>query len=403
MMARGLCAMVRMPKVALLVETSRGYGRDLLRGVMRYSRLHGPWGFYLTPGDFVQALPRMRSWGGTGIIARVETPAVARAILASGLPTIALGLSDEQLRPASPLSRLSEVVSDSQGAGRMAAEHLLERGFRHYAYVGAADRVWSGRRQESFCGRIREAGFEPRVYRLPPSRRAQAWEREQPMLADWLGALPRPVGVMACNDDRGRQVLVACRDAGLRVPEEVAVVGVDNDELLCELADPPLSSVALNAEAGGYRAAALLDRMMRGAKSKPKRLLVEPLHVVARRSTEIIALDDAEVAAAVHFIQDHASEPIGVPDIVKEVMISRRALELRFRRVIGRTLHAEIRRVRLERAGRLLVETNMPIAQVAKASGFSRASYLAQEFCRAFGATPARYRRRVLGESSGEH
>jgi LacI family transcriptional regulator len=389
-----------MPKVALLVETSRGYGRGLLRGVMRYARLHGPWGFYVTPGDFVQAMPRMRSWGGTGIIARIETPAVARAILASGLPTIALGLSDEQLRPDSPLSRLSEVVSDSRGAGRMAAEHLIERGFRHYAYVGAAGRVWSGRRQEGFAARVREAGFEPRVYGVHRSRRAASWEREQPVLVGWLAALPRPVGVMACDDDRGREVLEACRDAGLRVPEEVAVVGVDDDELLCELADPPLSSVALNAEAGGYRAAALLDRMMRGQPCGPRRLLVEPTHVVARRSTDIVALDDPEVAAAVHFIQDHATEPIGVSDVVDAVMISRRALELRFRRVIGRTLHAEIHRVRLERAGRLLVETDLPVARVAEAAGFGRASYLAQAFRQAFGATPARYRRRMRGGAS---
>ncbi len=392
--------MLRIPKVALLVETSRGYGRNLLRGVVRYSRLHGPWGFYLTPGDFVQALPRMRSWGGTGIIARIQTPEVARAILASGLPTIALGLSDEQLRPGNPLSRLSEVVSDSRGAGRMAAEHLLERGFRHYAYVGAAGRVWSGRRQESFCSRIREASLEPRVYRLPRSRHAAAWEHEQPALADWLLALPRPVGVMACNDDRGREVLEACRVAGIRVPEEVAVVGVDNDELLCELADPPLSSVALNAEAGGYRAAALLDRMMRGQSRKPQRLLVEPMHVVARRSTDIVALDDPEVAAAVHFIQDHATEPIAVSDIVAAVMISRRALELRFQKAIGRSLHAEIRRVRLERATRLLVETDLPITRVAEASGFGQASYLSQVFCQSFGSTPARYRRRMRGGTS---
>ncbi len=392
--------MLRKPKVALLVETSRGYGRAFLRGVMNYARLHGPWGFYVTPGDFVQALPRMRSWGGTGIIARVETPEVARAILASRLPTIALGLSDEQLRPGNPLARLSEVVSDSRGAGRMAAEHLLERGFRHYAYVGAPDRVWSGRRQESFCERVRERGFEPRVYSAPRTRCAAAWECEQPALARWLAKLPRPVGVMACNDDRGREVLEACRDAGLRVPEEIAVVGVDNDELLCELADPPLSSVALNAQAGGYRAAALLDQMMRGQIRTAQRLVVEALHVVTRRSTAIIALDDPEVAAALHFIQDHANEPIAVSDIVEEVMISRRALEMRFRKATSRTILAEIQRVRLERASRLLVETEHPISQVAEASGFGRASYLAQAFREAFGATPARYRRRMRGETT---
>ncbi|WP_337174092.1 XylR family transcriptional regulator [Paludisphaera sp.] len=396
MMAVGGVAAMSTPRIALLIETSRGYGRQLLRGIVRYARLHGPWGFYVTPGDFLQAVPRMRSWGGTGIIARVETPAVARAVLASGVPTIVLGLSDEQLRPESPLSRLDEVVSDSHAAGRMAADHLLERGFRHYAYVGSRGRVWSGRRQEGFTSRLREARFEPHVYVQPRARRVAAdWEREQPALAGWLEGLPRPVGVMACNDERGREVLVACLHAGLRVPEEVAVVGVDDDELLCELADPPLSSVVLNAEAGGYRAAALLDRMMRGERPEPRRILVEPLHVRARRSTEIVALDDPEVAAALHFIHDRGTEAIGVPDVVAAVMISRRALEQRFRAATGRTVHDEIRRVRLERACRLLIETNLPVASVADASGFGRVSYLAQSFRQAFGVTPARYRRRM--------
>ena len=155
------------PKVALLIETSRGYGRALLRGIVRYSRLNGPWGFYVTPGDFEQVLPRMRSWGGTGIIARIETPEVARAILASGLPTIALDLSEDQLRLDHRLARLSEVASDSHGAARMAAEHLLERGLRHYAFVGVRGRVWSDRREEGFCARVREAGHEPHVYKPP--------------------------------------------------------------------------------------------------------------------------------------------------------------------------------------------------------------------------------------------
>src|SRR5918911_299491 len=182
---------MKTPKIALLIETARGYGRDLLRGIVRYARLHGPWGFYVTPGDFAQVLPRMRAWGGTGIIARVETPRVARAILASGLPTVALDLSDEQLRPDNPLSRLSEVASDSHGAARLAAEHLLERGFRHYAFVGLAGRIWSRRRQESFCARIRAAGYEPRVYVPPRGRRDRPWEREQPALVRWLRQLPR--------------------------------------------------------------------------------------------------------------------------------------------------------------------------------------------------------------------
>src|SRR5918911_4765710 len=182
---------MKTPKIAVLIDPPRGCGRGFFRGMGPSARLHGPWGFYVTPGDFAQVLPRMRLWGGTGIIARIETPRVAQAILASGLPTVALDLSDEQLRPDNPLSRLSEVASDSHGAARLAAEHLLERGFRHYAFVGTPGRVWSRRRQEGFRERVRAAGFEPRVYVPPRARRDRPWEREQPALVRWLRQLPR--------------------------------------------------------------------------------------------------------------------------------------------------------------------------------------------------------------------
>lgn len=381
-----------VPKVALLVETARGYGRGLLRGIVRYARLHGPWSFYVTPGDFEQALPKMRQWGGTGIIARIETASVAKAILKSGLPTIALDLREEDLLPGRPLSKFSEIASDSYHAARMAAEHLIERKYSHYAFVGIADRVWSDRRQRGFCDRIVAAGFLPYVYQPPRRERDRAWEREQAILADWLRRLPKPAGLMACNDDRGRQVLEACLAAGVSVPDQIAVVGVDNDELLCELSNPPLSSVALNAEQGGYRAAALLDRMMQGRIRKPHRLVVEPLHVVARRSSDMIALDDAEVAAALRFVHDRATTPIFIEDVVEHVQLSRRALEMRFQKSVGRTIHDEILRFRLERAKRLLLESDLPMPKVAMAAGFNTASYFGQVFRQEYGMTPARYR-----------
>ena len=179
-----------LPKVALLIETSRGYGRALLRGIVRYSRLNGPWSFYVTPGDFEQVLPRMRSWGGTGIIARIETPEVARAILASGLPTIALDLSEDQLRRDHRLSRLSEVASDSRGAARMAAEHLLERGcaiMRSSASGGGSGR----RREEGFCDRVREAGHETHFYVHPGPRGIRSGSASSP---SWCGGSRCPTG-----------------------------------------------------------------------------------------------------------------------------------------------------------------------------------------------------------------
>jgi LacI family transcriptional regulator len=274
----------------------------------------------------------------------------------------------------------------------MAAEHLLERKFPHYAFVGVANQVWSDRRQRSFCERIAAAGFQPHIYRPPRRERCNIWDREQAILADWLKKLPKPLGVMACDDNRGREILEACQAAHILVPEQIAVVGVDNDELLCELSDPTLSSVALNAELGGYRAAALLDKMMRGSVRKSKRLLVEPLHVVARRSSDILAIEDAEVAASLRFIQNHAAAPIGIDDIVEHVQLSRRALEIRFRKALGCTIHSKIEHVRLERAKRLLLESNLPMPKVAESAGFNTASYFAQVFRRKMGVTPAGYR-----------
>ncbi|HOP77121.1 MAG TPA: DNA-binding transcriptional regulator [Thermogutta sp.] len=390
-----------IPRVALLIETSRGYGRQFLKGVIRYGRLHGPWGFYITPGDLEQVLPRMRRWGGTGIIARVETSQAARAIVAAKLPTILVGLSSLRLRRNKSLAQFSQVHSDSYNAGRLAAEHLLERGFRHFAYVGLPGYLWSQRREQGFCDRISEAGFTVDVYPLASNRTGYSrntWEKEHRRLADWLATLPHPVGLMACNDDRGREVLEACRTAGIRVPEEMAVVGVDNDELFCELSDPPLSSVALNAEAAGYRAAALLDRMMLGEKIAPQEIVAEALHVVTRRSSEIVAMEDPDLTAALQFIHDHVTEPITVADVVSAVHVSRRALELRFRRQLGRTIHEELERLRLQRAERLLIETELPIPYVAEAVGYNSPNYFARIFQQKRLMSPTEFRRQKRGE-----
>ncbi|TWT85159.1 Xylose operon regulatory protein [Planctomycetes bacterium CA13] len=383
------------PNVALLIETSRGYGRQMLRGIVRYARLHGPWGFYITPGDFVQALPQMQQWGGTGIIARIETQEIADAILETGLPTIALDLTEEELKPSHPLSKLSEVSSDSKAAARMAAEHLLERGFQNFAFVGNEERVWSKRREKSFCEAIAEAGFKVNVYNSTRTCSCQNWGQDLPNLSAWLQSLPKPTGTLACNDSRGRDVLEACRTAGINVPEELAVVGVDNDELLCELANPPLSSVAFNAEGTGYQAAALLDRMMQQKQLKPKRLKAKPLHVVTRRSTDIVAIADPDISAALRFIHNHATEPIQVEDVVRHLGISRRKLEVRFQQLIGRTLHAELHRVRMERARRLLAETELPIPKIAESTGYSTPSYFIQVFRSEHDTTPAKYRRQL--------
>ncbi|MCA9234638.1 MAG: DNA-binding transcriptional regulator [Planctomycetales bacterium] len=384
---------LKPPKVALLIETSRGYGRGMLRGISRYARHHGPWEFYITPGDFAQTLPLMKQWGGDGIIARLETEAVAREVCAANVPTIILDVSQNIPLDIPDLQRFSEVVSDSNEAGRMAAEHLIDRGHTQFAYVGEYGRLWSRNREMGFRSALQKHGFDAHVYEPPTDGDLRSWEREQAVLIQWLADLPKPIGMMACNDDRGRQVLDACRRAGVKVPLEAALVGVDNDELLCELAMPPLSSVALNSDAGGYRAAALLDDLMSGRRRKPQRVTVEPIGVVERRSTQATAQYDPDVAEAILFIHDHAGQNIGVDDVVKHVKMSRRTLEIRFRDVVGRSPYHELQRVRVERARRLLMETDLPIPRVAAAAGFSSNAYLSQVFQKWVGKTPSRFRR----------
>ena len=273
--------------VTLLVETSRAYGRELLRGVVRYAQLHGPWCFQVSPGDFEQMPPESQRWGGDGIIARVESREMADAVLSARLPTVLIGVDPCIVDRVPRLAEFSHVSSDSEGAARLAAAHLLGRGFEQFAFVGIRGRHWSDRRGDAFRAAIRTAGCTAHVYHPPRAARPIGWEREQTRLANWIARLPKPVGIMACNDDRGRGVLEACRLAGARVPDDVAVIGVDDDQLLCELADPPLSSVALNAEQGGYRTAHLLDQLMRRRIDTPQHLIVEPSHVVTRRSTDV--------------------------------------------------------------------------------------------------------------------
>lgn len=387
------------PKVALLIETARSYGRGLLRGIAKYSRLHGPWQFHLTPGDFEQIIPKMQEWQGTGIIARVLNETMAEAILQTGLPTVFLDFPTSMEKRKNGKKRLCiDMSSDSTGAAKLAAAHLLEKQLVHFAFAGYPLQTWSEQREKAFNAAIREAGYPVHVYK-PPLRSKQSlrWEKEEPLLTEWLKSLPKPIGIMACNDQRGREVLDACDLAEIPVPERLAVIGVDNDDILCELSTPPLTSVALNTEKGGYVATGILDDMMKGRLPPVKSILVEPLGIVERRSTNIIAIEDGDVAAALQYIHSNAVSSLSIDGIVRDIAISRRTLEVKFRKILGKSILDEIQRVRLERSKRLLQETEMSIPKIAFDVGFNTPSYFIQVFSKDTGMTPAKYRR-VLRE-----
>jgi LacI family transcriptional regulator len=377
----------RIRRVALLVETSNSYARGILRGIIDYARDHGRWSVYLgehSRGD--QPPAWLERWDGDGVIARIENSRIARAVIRCGRP--AVDVSAARLLPDLPW-----VETDDREIARHAAEHLLERGLRHFGYFGDGRFNWSSWRLGHFRSVLAQHGCECAEYTA--SRAAlRDWEREEDELVEWLTALPKPVGIMACYDIAGRQVLDACRRAGIRVPDEVAVVGVDNDGLLCELSDPPLSSVQPDTRRTGYWAAALLDRLMRGKRIRRLDHRIRPLGVVTRQSSDVLAVKDADIAEAVRFIRDNACSGISVKDVLQRVPLSRRTLEARFVKAVGRTPHAEVERVRLERAKYLLLETDLPIREIARRTGFRHQEYLSVAFRRYAGMSPTQYRTR---------
>ena len=381
--------MKKQPRVALLIETSNAYGRGLLRGVVAYAREHRPWSFYFVEQGRGDAPPPwLAKWDGDGIIARIENPRIARAVAESGLP--AVDISAARLMPSIPW-----VETNDTAVAQMAAEHLLERGFRHFGFCGDARFNWSRWRCTAFTERIRAAGFDCSVY-SPLAKKQMRAEAHVAGIGAWLKTLPKPAGVMACYDIRAQQLLAACRDLHVAVPDDVAVVGVDNDELLCDLCSPPLSSVLLNHQKAGYEASRLLDRMMSGLKVATSGHLIEPLRLEIRQSSDVLAVHDADVSRAMHLIRKHACDGIGVSDVLRSVPVSRRVLESRFKRLLGVTPHQEILRVKLSRVKHLLLDTTLPLSEIARRTGFEHVEYLSVAFKRETGTTPRHFRRDAI-------
>lgn len=375
--------------VALLIETSNEYARGLLHGIVAYIREHGPWSTYLAEHGRGDEPPTwLSSWKGDGIIARIENPRIAEAVVASGLP--AVDVSAANLVPALPW-----VETDDAAIARHAIEHLLERGFRNFGFYGDDRYNWSNWRAAEFERALRQAGHSCHMLHAPVQAQAsEEWTAQTRRLANWVKRLPKPVGIMGCFDVLGRQLLEACRIAGCPVPDDVAVVGVDNDELLCELANPPMSSVASDTHRTGYTAAALLDKLMSGRKVAAKGYRIEPLGVVARESSDVLAIDDQDVSQALRFIRSNACKGMRVEDVLEQVPLSRRVLESRFRKLVGRTPHEEINRVQINRVKELLRETDLPMTEVAHRAGFEHVEYLSVVFKKKTGVPPSEYRRR---------
>lgn len=378
------------PRVGVLVETHSGVGRDILMGIARYVRESGPWALHLdaTEGIYInKSLPDwLSTWSGDGIIGRFSSKEVAAVALRANVPIVNVLVDEHDLK-------LPLVHVDDAAVGRLAAKYLLDRGFKNFGFVERKGARWSDTRKNAFIKTIAAEGFKcgtlaVTVFPNMPG----GWDQFVSEAADWLTAQPKPLGLMLCYDLIGPMLTQACRRAGLAVPEEVAMIGVDNDQPICAICDPPLTSVCANHEEVGYQGAALLDQLMSGQKPPKQSILLPPGAVMVRGSTAGAVIEDSVISTALRLIREHACAGLQVQELCKHVSISRSVLQRRFLEIMGHSLHEEILQTKLRKAQELLRETELPLKVIADKAGFTHVEYLGAVFKTRLGTTPARYR-----------
>ena len=394
-----LSIIYHMKKVALIIENSRGFGRSLLRGIAQYAAIHGPWTFYRTPAFYLyprgkQAtstlLKELIQWKADGFIMREVSD--MEHLLELGIPTV---LSTYRL--TKPPKGIAEIYVDNYNIGVMAAEHLMERGYRKFAFCGYQEFFWSKQRYEGFKAKLEQSGFSAISHELPKRSRAKHWDAQQNIICRWLKTLPRPIGLMACIDEYAQDILEACKTSEIHIPEEMAIISGDNDELICDLSTPRLSSVAINGMKAGYKAAQLLDDLMAGRKPESMTITVSPTHVATRTSTDTIAVSDSAVSEAIRFIRENTNKLIQVSDVADAVMISRRVLEQRFRKHLNCSIYNQIKRSRINLISTMLLKTDMSINDIAHKAGFESGDYLYRFFRQEKGVSPATFRKNSQG------
>ncbi len=362
-------------RVGIIVNYVGGYSRGVIRGIASFAFARA-WICRVEGVNEAAIGKHLKDYDG--LIIQAATAAQARLLNRSSVPAVNVSSS-------LGLKRVPSVVSDDRLVGTMGAEHFLRRGHRHFGFYATDDRQFATIRFHGFSQRLAREKMECRLIRNERS------------LAEIVTNRTTPIALMACNDRAAVAALDLCRSHSVRVPDDVAILGVDNDELMQSLANPPLSTINTARERIGFEAAAMLERLIGGKSDLGDLVLVPPKDVITRRSTDALAINDADVAESARFIHQHAGRQIGVLDVARRATISRRQLERRFKEALGRTIHDEILRCRVDRAKQLLLESDLTLPQVAMASGFASASYFSTVFRRQISTTPGEFRERLRG------
>lgn len=376
-------------RITVLVDTSTGWGRRVIRGVLKFAKKHGPWDICVEPKGQSEPMRLPFGWHGDGVIARVSSIEMAKYLRDKRIP--AVNVSAIHLKK----HEFPTVTTDTHALVQLALSHFLERGLKHFAYIGLANRSYSFERQQAFCLACLKARFECHTYRAAEGGN---WQRRRESLRKWLSSLPKPVGILTWGVERGVELINEAKNCNLQIPDEVAILGSDDDDLLCESVQPSLSGIVVPAEQVGHEAAALLHEMLTVRRSKKAtRRLIPPLGITARASTDLLAIDDKDVVAAIRYIQSVPEVPLRICDVSKAVAVSQRSLERRFQKYVGRTIAEIISESHVARAKLLLATTDLPMYQVATKSGFSSPEYMATVFRNAAGVSPRTYRTQAQG------
>ncbi|TWT84678.1 Xylose operon regulatory protein [Planctomycetes bacterium CA13] len=389
-------------QVALLIESSRAYGRGLLRGIAEYAQERGNWSLrHQEMAINADPPPWLASWRGDGILVRAETPKMVRAIQNLSIPAI-------DLRCWRSTGTMPSFDTDPESVVRLAVDHLRNRGFTQFGFCGFGGANYSERRLWEMRKYVRSLGYDVVAYESPDPVHATTFGSEQSGMLDqkgltrWLTSLDKPIGILACNDIRAQQLLNACHEGHIQVPDEVAVVGVDNDDVICPLCLPPLTSVEPSTSRIGYEAAAMLERMMGGEAIPAETTRIPARRIVVRSSTDAIPVDDAEFVKAYRVIRENACRGVSVQDVADAVPMSRRALERRMRTHLDQSPADMIASIRLARIKELLETTSQPLKQIAKLTGFHHDEHMAKFFKKLAGIPPGQYRNkhRVVNRNS---
>ena len=385
--------MIERPKIALVLLSRLEENIQILRAIAKYKRYHTKWHVFIDDQAKAARNPGwllMEKWDG--IICKKHSETLIEAATAKGIACV--DLSDDQVAREGCL----KIIPDNRAFGHVGAEHFMDKGYRNYAFCGFGNEHWSRERRDGFVEALQLAGKECSAFESDyPHVNRPAWEAdEEEEVSKWLQTLAQPVAIMACNDMRALQVVNACHEVGLSVPEDVAVLGANNEISRCDLSNPSLSSIPVNAGRYGHMAASALDNLLQTGKHgmDSDLVLVDPMPVVSRRSTDALAVDDRSVAAALNLIAENACSGLTVQDVSKKVGMSRSLLEKRFRLYVGRSPQVEIRHAQINRVKQLLLDTDYSLYQIAELTGFQHPEYLSVVFKRLTGINPSVFRKK---------